>query len=215
MVWMRCASESSPSLSANTPLKGRDTLRLLDQSLPLPPDPHPRPKDVLLPNPRPLSLYRGTDPSLLCPRKLCGTLSQSRPACDCAVPPPCPVVTAILSSLWFFPSLSLSRVWVTNVCPAVVLFYDLALLLLPLIFSDLFYAGRRHPPTSLISHSPHTPRSLDFISCLRFPIITPSLCVQPVLSCSRFYRMCILLPLPLTCFIVHICCPFRLFIFPP
>ena len=69
-----------------------------------------------------------------------------------------------------------SHVWVACVRPAVVLFYDLALFVLRLICSPLFYAGR-HPRTSFIFHPLHTPRSLDLMSCLRFPTITtPSLC---------------------------------------
>lgn len=63
------------------------------------------------------------------------------------------VLSLLLSFLALAFLLSPSRVWV-NVRPAVVLFYDLALLVLRLICSPLFYAGRRHPPTSFIFQSP-------------------------------------------------------------
>jgi hypothetical protein len=118
-------------------------------------------------------------------------LSQSRPACDLAVLSPYPVLTAVLSSLWLSPT-SLPRVRVANVRPAVVLFYDLPLLVLRLIFcSPLFYAGRRHPPIPLISHSP--PQFLDLV-CVCVLLQLPRRRVfSLVLSCSRSYRMCILL----------------------
>lgn len=77
-----------------------------------------------------------------------------------------------------------SRVWVANVRPAVVLFYDLALLVLLLICS---------PPLCLIPDNGARQRHLYLIvsthpslwisSRLRFPIIsTPSLCVRPLSS---------------------------------
>jgi hypothetical protein len=132
VVWMRCASESLRSLSANMRLRGRDNRHLLDQSRLLPLDPHIRRRDGLPPNPQRPSLCRGIDLSPpLQSRNLCGTSSPSRPACDPTVLQPCPVLTAILSSLWFL--FSLPRVWVASVRPAVVLFYDLPLFVLRLI----------------------------------------------------------------------------------
>jgi len=206
VVWMRCESESSSSLSANTRLRGRDNPHLLDQSLLLPLDPHTKSK-----NAPPLSLrcpflYRGTDPSHLpWPRKPCGTSSRSRPVFDLAVFSPYPVFTAIISSLWFLP---LSRVWVLNVRPAVVLFYNLALLVLRLICSPPFYAGQL-PPSSFISHNLHTPGLwISFRVCV-FLLLLPRRCVfSLVLSCSRSYHMCILLFFsPFPPFVVYIFYP--------
>jgi hypothetical protein len=73
-------------------------------------------------------------------------LSQSRLAFDFAVLSlSCPYCYPFIALV--FGSTSLSRVWVANVRPAVVLFYNLALLVLRLIlFPPLFYVGRRHPP---------------------------------------------------------------------
>lgn len=60
-------------------------------------------------------------------------LSQSRLACEIIVLSPYPVPTAVFLSLWFCLHF-LSVVWVANVRPAVVLFYNPALLVLRLIF---------------------------------------------------------------------------------
>ena len=132
MVWMRCANGSLRSLSANMRLRGRDNRHLLDQSRLLPLDPHIKQKvDLPLNPPRP-SLYRDIDLSPpLQSRNPCGTSSPSRPACDPTVSLPYPVLTAVLSPLWFFSSLP--RVWVASVRPAVVLFYDPPLFVLRLI----------------------------------------------------------------------------------
>jgi hypothetical protein len=80
-----------------------------------------------------------------------------------------------------------------------------------------FYAGRRHLPTSFISHRLHTPQSLDLISCLRFPIITtPLLCVRclsPLLSLLSYVHITFL---PLTTFVVYISIrPFRFAVYFP
>jgi hypothetical protein len=74
----------------------------------------------------------------------------------------------------------------------------------------LFYTGRRHPPTSFISHSLHTPQSLDLISRLRFPIITtPSLCVRPLLLSLLSYVHITFLPLiPFVVYIFYPTFPF-------
>jgi hypothetical protein len=100
VAWMRCVSESLQLPSASMQLRGRDNPHPLDQSPLLPLDPHIRPKsDLLLSLLRP-SLSRGTGTSLLLwPRKPCGTLSPSKPACDSADSPR-PVLTATLSSLF-------------------------------------------------------------------------------------------------------------------
>lgn len=112
-----------------------------------------------------------------------------------------PVLTAIISSFWFLP---LSRVWVSNARP-VVLFCNLALLVLRQICSSLFHAGKL-PPSSFIPHNFRTPRSLDLISCLRFPtVITPPLCVQP--------RPLLLLFLSYTHIVFFCPCPLSLCIF--
>lgn len=194
MAWMRCVSGSLLSLSASTRLKGRDNPRLLDQSRLLPLDPHIRPKNALPLNPQFLSLCRGIDTSPL-PwlRKRCGTLSQSRPACDFAVLKPCPVLTAVLHRSCFSLCLTpLSSVWVANVRPAVVLFYDPALLVLRLIWLPSVLCRT----TTATEHHLYliVSQSLDLISCLRFPtIITLSSCVQPRPLLLSVYRMCILL----------------------
>jgi hypothetical protein len=183
VVWMRCVSESLRSLSANMRLRGRDNRHLLDLSLLLPHGPHIRPMADLPPSlPHP-SLCRGIDQSPpLRPKILSGTSSPSRPACDFAVLSPCPVLTIALSLLWFFSSLylSLSRVWVVGVRLAVVLFYNPALFVLRLICPPpppLFYAGRRSPPTSFISHRLYPPQSLDLISVYVFLSSLPRCCV--------------------------------------
>ena len=119
-------------------------------------------------------------------------LSPSKPACNLVVLLPRPVTTIVRSSLCFFlPLSSLSRVWVANVRPAVVLFYDLALLMLPLIPLCFMPDDGTPSLTSFISHSLHTPQSPDLISCLRFPIITiPSLCVRPLVSLALALIVC-------------------------
>jgi hypothetical protein len=193
VVWMRCASESLRSLSANTRLRGLGNPHLLDQYRLLPLDPHIRQRDGLPPNlPRP-SPYRGIDPSPpLQPKKPCGTSFPSRPVYDFAVLLPRPVLTAVLSPLCFFSSLSLSRVWVASVRPAVVLFYDPALFVLRLICPLLCFMpdDGTHQPHLYLIISIHPSLWISTRVCVSLPSL-PRCCVFG-LSCSRSYRMCIL-----------------------
>jgi len=86
----------------------------------------------------------------------------------------------------------------------------------PNLFPSL-YARRRHPLTSFISHSLHTPPSLDLISCLRFPTITtPSLCVRPLIPLALAPIICSYYFDPFRCvYFLSDLFPFFLFIFPP
>lgn len=193
---MRCASESLRSLSANTRLRGRDNLHLLDQSLLLLHGPHTRPMvDLPLSLLHP-SLYRGIGQSPpLRPKKPSGTSSPSRPACDFTVLQPCPVPTTALSSLCFL-SLSLSPVWVAGVRPAVVLFYNPALFVLRLICPPLLCfmpdAGTHQPHLYLIVSIPTPVPGSHLVSTFSYHHYPVAVCPVPLLSCSRSYRMCIL-----------------------
>ena len=165
------------ALSQHPAQGGRNSRPLLDQFQLLPLDLHTRSKNALPLGLRCPFLYSSTNSSHL-PwlRKPCGTSFRSRPAFGFAALSPCPVITTFISSLWFLP---LPRVWVPNVRPAVVLFYNLALQVLRLICSPLFYAGQL-PQSSFVFHTLYTPQSLDFISRLCSPTtVTPSLCVRP------------------------------------
>ena len=117
----------------------------------------------------------------------------------------------------FFTSTSLPRVWVANGRPAVVLFYNLALLVLLLILIPSVLcrttAPTEHHLYLIVSASG------SHLFCV-FPLSSPRRCLfSPVLSCSRFYRMCILL-FPIfdpfrSVYFLSDHSPFPLFIFPP
>jgi hypothetical protein len=111
----------------------------------------------------------------------------------------------------FFPP---SRVWVTSVRPAVVLFYDPTLLVLRLILF-LRFMPDDGTPTSFIFQSPST-QSLWISSRLRFLIITtPSLCVRPLLLSLLSYVHITFLPsTPFVVCIFSTRLSFSVYIFP-
>jgi len=127
-------------------------------------------------------------------------LSPSKLACDsAALTASCPYCYHFLA-LFFVP---LSPVWVANVRPAVVLFYDLALLVLRLICPHLCFMpddGTHQPHLYLIVSI--TPPSLDLISSAfsyhHYPVAvcSASLALAPIV-CSYYF-------LPLTLFVVYI-----------
>jgi len=127
-------------------------------------------------------------------------LSPSRPLCD---------FFAVLTASCLYCCLFLALVFFSISCmgrvrPAVVLFYDLPLLMLRLILL-LSVLCRTTAPTNIIyiSVSIH-PVSGSHLVCV-FPSSLPRRFVRPlILSCSRFYRMCILLLCLLTPFVVYI-----------
>jgi len=191
---MRCASESSRSLSASTQLRGRDNPRLDPLRL-LPLDPHIRQKVGLRPNPLRPFLCRGIDQSPpLQPRNPFGTSSPSRPACDSAVLLPHPVPTAVLSPLCF--SLFLSPPLCMDCeCPSgccVILQFRLFLLRLICPLLCFMPDDDTHRPHLYLIVSIHPSLWISSRVCVFLPSL-PRCCVfGPILSCSRSYRMCIL-----------------------
>jgi len=117
-------------------------------------------------------------------------LSQSRPAYDLAVPHR--VLSLLLSfhRSGFCLYLSISCM-ATNVRPVVVLFYNLALLVLRLILFPSVLC-RTTAPTE---HHLYllVPVSGSHLVSTFFYYHRPVFVFSLVLSCSRFYRMCILL----------------------
>ena len=98
-----------------------------------------------------------------------------------------PVLTAIISSFWFFP---LSRVWVSNARP-VVLFCNLALLVLRQICSSLFHAGNYPHHRLYLVTSVHPGLWTSFRVCVSL-LSLPHLCVFSLVlsySCSCRIRI--------------------------